>query len=144
MNIYLLEQTNALIELEAKKAEVDFEDNTFLTFHRALIKALKSSDDKVYTVSSFQKLLDFETAFIQFQLEYGIPYPDKTMGIVDEFLRSADKEGEKATGQEVMEMVKESAEDDDAEDDIVVTARGKLPVVAEGATTVKKSFFSFP
>ena len=140
MNIFLIEQANALIQLEAKKAEVDFEDNTFSTFHRALIKALKSSDDKVYTVSSFQKLLDFETAFIQFQLEYGIPYPDKTMGIVDEFLRSADKEGEKATGQEVMEMVKESA-DDDAEDD-TVTAR-KLPVVAEGAATTKKNFFSF-
>jgi hypothetical protein len=138
MNICLIEQTQAKAELEVKKAEVEFEDNSsFKAFHKAIVTALKCSDDKVATVASFQKLLDFESAFFQYQLDFSIPYPDKTMSIVDEFLVAMGEE-KAADNTDVLDMVEESP--DDLEDELTVADAVK---VDSTTPSTKKGFFSF-
>ena len=131
---------------------MEFGDNrAFKTFHRAIIEALKNSEDKMATVASFQKLLAFEDAFLQFQLDFGIPYPDKTMTIVDEFFATVEIE-KASSSKDVLDMLEESSassEDDNDEEADDTTTKDAVPEVAPKSTptvsssSAKKGFFSF-
>lgn len=98
---------------------------------------MKSSDDKVATVASFQQLLDFESAFLQYQLDFKIPYPDKTMAIVDEFLVAMGEE-KAADNKDDFDMVEESS--DGLEDGLTVADAVKVDSSTTPST--KKGFFS--
>ena len=89
------------------------------------------------TVGEVQKFLEFETAFQQFQLDYAIPYPDKTMDIVEEFFTAFDQGT--LTNKEVFD-----AEDEDEEIDAEDEASSKIGVAdAVKSPATKKSFFGF-
>lgn len=110
----------------------------FKTFHRANVKALESSEDKVSSAINIQKNLEFEFAIMQYQLEYGIPYPDQTMNIIDQFFNAVDDEKiyEIKIGDDI-------GDDDDKSED--ATKAGQKPFDdrrTKTNTPSKKNFFN--
>ena len=134
----MIAQSKARVELQDKMSKTDYDNNKhFQDFHKALNKMTRTSTDKVTTVGEIQKFLEYETAYQQFQLDYAIPYPDKTMEIVEDFFTAFEQE--ETANKEV--ITGEDEEDEDDEDDTVQA--GKPPVVAEAVVPpTKKGFFS--
>ena len=76
---------------------------------------------------------------MQYQLEYGIPYPDQTMNIIDQFFNAVDNEKiyEIKIGDDI-------GDDDDKSEDAIKA--GQKPVDdrrTKTNTPSKKRFFNF-
>jgi hypothetical protein len=139
----VIAQSKARVDLQDKMSKTEYETNKpFQDFHKAMNKMARTSTDKVTTVGEIQKFLEYETAYQQFQLDYAIPYPDKTMEIVEEFFTTFEQEETSTANKEVV-TGEDEEEDEDHEDDTVTA--GKPPVVVAEAVVppTKKSFFSF-